>query len=583
MTLTLFMKTNIITAAMLLLAASCGQNAPKQKTAELAEPQQEEVAVYVAGYVYGAMSGRKATLWIDGEPKILGEEGSSSAQSVFVTKDHTIYVAGHEESIPTLWKIEGDQTTKIVLDHASVDVFISVFATEEGDVYVAGSEFVMGEEGYYVAACWKVSGTKVTRIPLSPKNAMANSIFVASNGNVYISGFTGGNEEVDPDISERVATIWVNGKGQFLKDGKGGWANAVYVTDHGDVYAIGCVDDVAVLWKNNVLQTLSDDAEGCTATSIFVSDDGDLYVAGYEYRGNKTNAVLWKNGNRQNYPDNGFALSVCVTQGGDVYVAGRTYAPDQALLWKNGVVQALSNDGRNWSSAHGVFVQQLIKQSASKKSQTVEPKGTEGANIELTETEIEIEIEPIPIYPQKLSANEIPGEIPYQGDLVEAYRYTDKTGENIVITAETEAMYAEVNEYGDVLGSKSVYAHRFLKTGSDWEEVWRVYDMEFECFNAPIANIVRGALSFTDLNHDGVAEIWMIYIKSCRGDISPDNMFLRMYQDEEVYTMTGQTKVVYEPVFGGDYTMDHKFLSRDTPEAFVNHAKTLWEKHIKGK
>ena len=182
---------------------------------------------------------------------------------------------------------------------------------------------------------------------------------------------------------------------------------------------------------------------------------------------------------------------------------------------------------------------------------------------------------------QALTPDELPGEIGYQGDFVEAYRYTDATGENIVLTAETEVtVWEEGDDDTPATSNKAVYAYRFLKNGNDWEEVWRVYDMEFECINDPVAQIVRGALSITDLNGDGVAEIWMIYLKSCHGDVSPDNMFLRMYDNDEVYTITGTTKLTTPfGVMGGEYTLDNNFLSNGTSSVFVEYAKALWEKH----
>ena len=59
-----------------------------------------------------------------------------------------------------------------------------------------------------------------------------------------------------------------------------------------------------------------------------------------------------------------------------------------------------------------------------------------------------------------------------------AWTYTDKTGENIVLLAETEVMEWGETADGVTLSNKDVYAHRFLKVDGQWEEVWRVYDME---------------------------------------------------------------------------------------------------------
>jgi len=192
------------------------------------------------------------------------------------------------------------------------------------------------------------------------------------------------------------------------------------------------------------------------------------------------------------------------------------------------------------------------------------------------------------LYAQKLGPDDyIPGDIGYQGEIVEAYRYFDKTGENIVILAESDVLESPENEYGDVEYYKNIYAYRFLKKGDDWEEVWRVYEYSDLCFNHPAAEFIKGSFTLTDLNKDGVAETWIIYIKSCKGDVSPDPMFLIMNDNlQSTYTMSGFTKVVMsdgEEGFvevGGEYELGDKFLHRNTPPTFVNFAKNLWEKHI---
>jgi len=191
------------------------------------------------------------------------------------------------------------------------------------------------------------------------------------------------------------------------------------------------------------------------------------------------------------------------------------------------------------------------------------------------------------IHSQKLTAKDIPGEIGYQGDIIEAYKYTDKTGENIVIFTETDVMawYCEEDEIE--LSSKSLYAHRFLKKGNDWEEIWRVYDMELDCPVTVFSDFIKDACIITDLNDDGVAEIWLIYKKGCFGGLDVMPMFLRMYHNEEVYTISGETKLEFfngekEEIYGGEYTLDNKFLNKNTPPAFVNFAKQLWEKNIYG-
>jgi len=195
------------------------------------------------------------------------------------------------------------------------------------------------------------------------------------------------------------------------------------------------------------------------------------------------------------------------------------------------------------------------------------------------------------LYVQKLTEDDyIPGEIGYQGDIVEAYRYYDKTGENIVILAESDIFETAENEYGDVEYYKNIFAYRFLNINNDWEEKWRLYDYSDECFIKPTMEFLKGSFSITDLNNDGVAETWIMYIKACRGDVSPDPMFLIMNDNVKfTYTISGLTKILMSDgvdsfvMEGGEYELDERFKNKNTPAAFVTFAKNLWEKHIEGK
>jgi sulfur transfer complex TusBCD TusB component (DsrH family) len=110
-----------------------------------------------------------------------------------------------------------------------------------------------------------------------------------------------------------------------------------------------------MLWKNGVVQNLTDGKKGADVKSIFVSGN-DVYavgnipsgkklsknIDGKEYKYNALYAVLWKNGVAQNLTDGeeqAYATSVYVS-GNDVYVAGRDHG---VVLWKNGVAQKLTN------------------------------------------------------------------------------------------------------------------------------------------------------------------------------------------------------------------------------------------------
>ena len=184
-------------------------------------------------------------------------------------------------------------------------------------------------------------------------------IFNSNNSNVYIAGW-GMNAS-----GKAVARIWKNGVVQDLSNGQyNAKAKSVFVSGS-DVYVAGWEvnasgKNVAKLWKNGVAQTLSDGQNNVMANSVYVANN-DVYVAGFDggasiYYGQ---ALLWKNGVAQNlvstqYNGEYFAETNSVfVSGSDVYVAG--YDADNAKLWKNGVAQNFSG-GDQYAEANSVVV-----------------------------------------------------------------------------------------------------------------------------------------------------------------------------------------------------------------------------------
>jgi uncharacterized protein YjdB len=100
-----------------------------------------------------------------------------------------------------------------------------------------------------------------------------------------------------------------------------------------------------------------------TATcAVTVMGTGDVYVVGNERNAsNSERATLWKNGVIQGLSEVRSNANSVFVSGDDVYVAGyeaETSSSNslRATLWKNGVAQRLSNQNNGNSYAHSVFV-----------------------------------------------------------------------------------------------------------------------------------------------------------------------------------------------------------------------------------
>ncbi len=146
--------------------------------------------------------------------------------------------------------------------------------------------------------------------PLEDKGSAANSIYVRGN-DVYVAGYMGG--------SSPRATVWTNGNSDnSIRSTDISYAESIQVAG-GYVYVAGCEAGKAMLWQNNMGQTLSN--VNSHAYSVYVAGDNE-YVAGEVNDGSGAKAALWTNGTQQILCDNeSYAYSVHASEG-DVYVAG---------------------------------------------------------------------------------------------------------------------------------------------------------------------------------------------------------------------------------------------------------------------
>jgi len=283
--------------------------------------------------------------------------------------EKNVFVAGIEDMQARLWKngtivnlasgIGFTASTATVIRSEAHSVFVS-----GSDVYVAGSEIIMNEDGSNSRArLWKNGEIQ----PLSKETGSedeAFSVFVSGN-DVYVLG----RESLQPrPFRDRWAyKYWKNGESVIFAQGSDGWnVHSIFVSDD-NVYISGSVPKAtgynitlpqAKLWKNGVEENLDDiDSEtfDSQASSVFVSGN-DVYVAGYirDYPEQVYVATLWKNGKRTNLANanNVRAHSVFVS-GNDVYVAGESAR--RPILWKNGIVQDLV-DVQESSAFNSVFV-----------------------------------------------------------------------------------------------------------------------------------------------------------------------------------------------------------------------------------
>jgi len=178
----------------------------------------------------------------------------------------------------------------------------------------------------------------------------------------------------------------------------------------------------------------------------------------------------------------------------------------------------------------------------------------------------------------KLYKSSIPKGIQYIGNIADAVRWTDNTGDNIVILTLTDKTQSK-NAPDDVYSGGALYAYHYLVSGDSIKQTWKVYDYVKECPVDMFLYFVDKTFAVTDLNKDGKAEVWVMYKVSCQGDVSPIPMKIIMYQDNKKFAVRGTTRVESSPnsYMGGEYSFDEAF--QNASAEFRQYAERLWKQH----
>ena len=172
-----------------------------------------------------------------------------------------------------------------------------------------------------------------------------------------------------------------------------------------------------------------------------------------------------------------------------------------------------------------------------------------------------------------ISKTPLSTELSMGKNVKKAYQWKDGRGSNILVLAETGAVPDQKSQEG---GRKAeLFAYCFLdgsKTPS-----WKIYDSEKQCPVDVEAFFVTEAIEVTDLDGDGLSEIWIVYKTTCRGDISGRAMKIIMYENGVKHALRGSEKIVTpEGEFDGGREFDAAFAK--APQSFRDFAVKKWDR-----
>lgn len=174
----------------------------------------------------------------------------------------------------------------------------------------------------------------------------------------------------------------------------------------------------------------------------------------------------------------------------------------------------------------------------------------------------------------------VPAALRHEGRVVQALRYTDRTGAYCVLTTEiaprvAPGTSAENGRRADLYA----YQYQLPATGAPTLS-WQVHDFVDDCPLDIEARFLPGSLTVTDLDQNGTAEVWVVYRTTCRGDVSPSTQKIIMREGGQKYAVRGSSRISlgsgqYD---GGNFTMDAAL--EKAPAVFRQYAVQLWKRRM---
>lgn len=162
-------------------------------------------------------------------------------------------------------------------------------------------------------------------------------------------------------------------------------------------------------------------------------------------------------------------------------------------------------------------------------------------------------------------------------DLVAARHVRDQVGEHLLVL-NRKAGPSPVAPKSGRIEHIELNATYYFQQNSAWKEEWTVHDF-VECPGLdPAANFFASAVSITDINGDGKAEVTIPYKLFCGGGVDSSTVKIILREGLLKLAIRGESEVKLpgqEP-FGGDHQYD-KTLLTPAYAAYKKHMDQVWE------
>ncbi len=161
------------------------------------------------------------------------------------------------------------------------------------------------------------------------------------------------------------------------------------------------------------------------------------------------------------------------------------------------------------------------------------------------------------------------------GKFVAGKTVRDSQGEHAILLSRRLGPSHE-NPGGDADERIELNASYHTRKGGSWVRTWLVHD-RVDCPHLDVeARFIPGALTVTDLDGNGVAEVTMAYTMFCGGGVDASDLKIILRQGAQKFAMRGRTllKAPGMAPFGGEARYDAA-LSRPEYARFKVHLQRL--------
>ncbi|WP_425351969.1 M949_RS01915 family surface polysaccharide biosynthesis protein [Hymenobacter wooponensis] len=143
---------------------------------------------------------------------------------------------------------------------------------------------------------------------------------------------------------------------------------------------------------------------------------------------------------------------------------------------------------------------------------------------------------------------QLPAALRMPGQLLEAWRWTDTNGENMLVVFRNGPFAEKTTKYTDEESYVELFARQYVQRAGSWQQLWRLQDAVRNCPFDLWLGLLPGSTAVTDLDGDGLSETTLLYKLTCRSDVSPSDLKLIMHEGAAKYALRGQMVVAYDSV-----------------------------------